>query len=112
MSQKLPIDGFKWIEENNISRFNESFIKNYGENSDKGCLLEVDVKYPENLRKLHNDLPFLPERKKIAKIKKLVFTVQGKENYVVHIRASKQALNHGLTLKKYTEHFNSIKNHG
>ena len=27
MSQKLPVDGFKWIEENDLSKFNESFIK-------------------------------------------------------------------------------------
>ena len=26
-SQKLPVDGFKWIEENNLSKFNESSIK-------------------------------------------------------------------------------------
>ena len=27
MSQKLPVDGFKWKE--NISKFNEDFVKNY-----------------------------------------------------------------------------------
>ena len=37
---------------------------------------------------------------KINKCSKLVCTVQDKENYVVHIRALKQALNHGLILKK------------
>ena len=40
-----------------------SFIKNYDENSDKGCILEVNVEYPKNLYKLHSDLLFLPERK-------------------------------------------------
>ena len=49
---------------------------------------------------LHSHLPFLPERKKIGKCNKLVCTLQDKENYVVHIRALKQALNHGLILKK------------
>ena len=34
---------------------------------------------------------------------KLVCKVQDKENYVVHIRALKQALNHGLKLKKVHE---------
>ena len=29
MSQKLPINGFKW--NNDLSRFNEDFIKNYNE---------------------------------------------------------------------------------
>ena len=32
MSQKLPVNGFKW--ENDLSRFNEDSIKNYNENSD------------------------------------------------------------------------------
>ena len=34
MSQKLPVNGFKWVE--NLSKFNEDFFKNYDENSDKG----------------------------------------------------------------------------
>ena len=63
MSQKLPVDGFKWIKK--LSEFNEDFIKNYDENNDKGYILEVDVEYPKNLFNLHSDLPFLPERKKI-----------------------------------------------
>ena len=47
MSQKLPVNGFKW--ENDISRFKEEFIKNYDENSDVGCFLEVDIEYPKKL---------------------------------------------------------------
>ena len=45
-------------------------------------------------------LPFLPERKKIKKINKLFCNIFDKENYVVHRRAIKQSLNHGLILKK------------
>ena len=101
MSQKLPVNGFEWVEK--LSQFNECFIKNYDENSDKGYIIEVDVKYPKNLFNLHKDLPFLPERKKIEKCKKLVCNIHNKENYVVHIRALKQALNHGLILKKSTQ---------
>ena len=95
MSQKLPVNDFKWIETNDLSTFNENFIKNYDENSDTGYILEVDVEYPENLHKLHRDLTFLPERMKINKCSKLVCTLYDKENYVIHI-----GLNHGLVLKK------------
>ena len=63
MSQKLPINGFKWVED--LSEFNESFIKNYDENHDRGYFLEVNVEYPENLFNSHKDLPFLAERKKL-----------------------------------------------
>ena len=100
MSQKLPVRNFKWIEKGDISKFNEAFIKNYDENSDKGYILEVDVKYPEKIRMLHSDLAFLPERMKINKCTKLTFTIQNKENYEIHIRALKQAINHGLELTK------------
>ena len=62
MSQKLPVNGFKWVKK--LSRFNEIFIRNYDENSDKGYFLEVDVDYPKKLFDLRKDLPFLPERKK------------------------------------------------
>ena len=100
MSQKLPVDDFKWIEKDNLSKFDEKFIKYYDGNSDKRCILEVDVEYPKNLHKLHSDLSFLPERMKINKCSKLTCTMQNKENYVIHIRALKQALNNGLILKK------------
>ena len=100
MSQKLPVRNFKWIEKDDISKFDKKFIKNYDENSDKGYFLEVDVEYPENFHKLHSDLPFLPERMKINKCSKLCSTVQNKEKYVEHIRALKQAPNHGLKLTK------------
>ena len=62
MSQKLPINAFEWVK--NLSKFNEDFIKEYDENSDIGCFLEVDVDYPKKLINLHKDLPFLPEKKK------------------------------------------------
>ena len=100
MPQKLPVDNFKWIKKDDLLKFDESVIKNYDKNSDKGYILEADVEFPKNLHKLHSDLPFLPERMKINKCSKLVCTVYDKENYVVHIRALKQALDHGLILKK------------
>ena len=98
MSQKLPVNNFEWIEE--ASQFNEDFIKNYNEESDEGYFFEVDVQYLEKLHELHNDLPFLPERMKIEKVEKLVANLHDKTEYVIHIRNLKQALNHGLILKK------------
>ena len=98
MSQKLPKNNFKWVED--TSRINEEFIKSYNENSNKGYIVEVDVKCPKKLHDSHSDLRFLPRRMKIDKCKKLVCNLHNKKKYVVHIKSLKQALNHGLKLKK------------
>ena len=99
MSQKLPVNGFKLVK--NLSKFNEDFMKKYDEDSDTGYFFEVDVEYPKTLFNSHNiELPFLPERKKVGKVEKLICSIEDKEKYVIHIRALKQALNHGLKAKE------------
>ena len=81
-------------------KYNEKFIKNYNEDSDKGYIFEVDVEYPRRLHDLHSDLPFLPKRMEIDKCKKLVCNLRNNKNYVVYIRLLKQTLNYELKLKK------------
>ena len=98
MSQKLPANGFEWVED--LSQFQEDVIKNYDENSDKGYFLEVDVEYPRNLFNLQRDLPFSPERKKMGKCNKLLCDFHQKRNCVVHIKTLNQELNQRLILKK------------
>ena len=100
MSKKLPVNGFRWLDSNKINEINEEFIKNYNENDNKDYIFEVDVRYPKRLHKLHSDLPFLPERIEINKCKKLVCNLSNKKKYITHINSLKQALNHGLKLKK------------
>ena len=106
MSKKLPVNGFKWLDNDKTTGpsakhiINEEFIKNYNENDKNGYILEVDVRYPKELHKLHSDLPFLPKRMEINKCKKLVCNLYDKKKYVVHINSLKQALNHGLKFKK------------
>ena len=70
MSEKHPTNGFKWVED--LSQFNEDLIKKYNENGDIGYFLEVDIDYPKKIFKFHKDLPFLPERKEVEKVEKLV----------------------------------------
>ena len=98
MSQKLPVNNFKLMED--TSKINEKFIKNYYENSGKGYILEVDVKYSKELHDSHSDLPFLSKKMKIDVCKKQVCNFHNKNKYVVHIKSLKQALNHGLKLKR------------
>ena len=74
-------------------------MRNYNENSDIGYFIELDVAYSKKLFGSLKELPFLLERKKLGKVEKLVCSIEDKEKYVIHIRALKQALNHGLILK-------------
>ena len=45
-------------------------------------------------------MPFLPESEKVNKVEKRICDIEDKKKYVMHIRTLKQALNHGLRLKK------------
>ena len=84
---KIPVNGFKWAK--NLSKFNETFIRNYDKNSDIGYFLEIDIDYLKKLFNFHKDLLFLPERKKVNKVEKLIFSIEDKEKYVMHIRVLK-----------------------
>ena len=84
----------------NASQFNEDFIRNCKEESDEGYLLEVDVQYLENLHELCNDLPSLPESRRIEKVENPVTNLHDKTEYVIHIRNLKQASNHGFVFEK------------
>ena len=80
MSQKLPVNDFKWIKKEELLNFNKDFIKNYDENGNIGHFLEVDIDYPKELVNLHKDLPFLPESIKVNKAEKLICSKEDKKN--------------------------------
>ena len=99
MTEKLPVRGFRWMDD--ISKIDENFVKDYNKNDHKSYILDVDIDYPSKLlQNLHSDLPFLPERMVINNTKKLVCNLNDKKNYIVHINVLKQALDHGLKLRK------------
>ena len=98
MTEKLPVRGFRWMDD--ISKIDKDFVKDYDKNNNKGYILDVDVDYPNKLQNLHSDLPFLPKRMIINNTKKLVCNLNDKKNYIVHINVLKQALDHGLKLRK------------
>ena len=49
MSKFLPTSSFKWIDPKEFD------LNKYTSNSSKGCVFEVDLDYPKELRELHND---------------------------------------------------------
>ena len=92
MSQPLPTGGFKWVD------VNPNEISELATRTDKSYLLEVDVSYPKELHNPHNDLPFMCEWMEINGVEKLVPNLRDKKNYVIHIQALNQVLQHGLRL--------------
>ena len=57
----LPTSGFKWID------LQEFDVEKDTNNSSKLWVLEINLKYPKELRKLHNDYPLAPEKTEIKK---------------------------------------------
>ena len=54
MPKFLSANGFKWIDPK------EFHLNNYTSNSSKGCVFEVDLEYPKQLRELHSYCPLAP----------------------------------------------------
>ena len=90
MSQPLPTRGFRWVD---IKPNDVGKLVNY---SEKGYLLEVDIRYPRELHDYQNDLSFMCGCMVIGGAEKLIPNLYYKERYVIHIRALEQALKHGL----------------
>ena len=49
LSKFLLTSGFKWIDPKEFD------LNKYTNNSSRGCVLEIDLEYPKELQKLHND---------------------------------------------------------
>ena len=97
-SQPLPTGEFRWVEFRE-DRSPKTIVEELVMKKDRGYLLEVDVRYPKKLHNYHNDLPFMCEKMKINGVEKLVPNLYYKRKYVIHIKALKQAIDHGLVLE-------------
>ena len=73
MSQKLSVNGFKWVEY--IFEFNEGFIKSSNKKCKEEYFLEDDSQYRANL---HNDQSELPTWIKIEKVEKITANLHDK----------------------------------
>ena len=61
MSKFLPTSGFKWIDPKEFD------LNKYTNNSSKGCVLDVDLEYSKEIRKLHNDYSLALEKIEIKR---------------------------------------------
>ena len=74
MCKKLPFKDFNFVDP---TYYDEDLIKNYSEEeNDYGAVLEVDVEYPREVALKHEDLAFLPEKKRINGVDKLITTLK------------------------------------
>ena len=115
MSKFRSTSGFKWID------LKEFDLDKYAKNSLKGCVLKVDHEYPKELREIHKDYPFEPDKIEIKRkmvsnyqlriadlynipiynVKKILPNFFDKEKYVIHYENFQLYLTLGLKLKKY-----------
>ena len=121
MSQMLPYDEiemwhghpdnyWKWLDE----------ILNTPDDSEIGYFLEVDLKYPDDIKQKTKYFPFCPENKKIdpkkyneymksikpenyTKSKKLICDWTDKKKYLIHYRILKFYVRHGMIVEKIHE---------
>ena len=56
MSKFLATSGLKWIDPKDFDAMK------YSSKSSKGCVIEVDLEYPKELRQLENDSPLAPDK--------------------------------------------------
>ena len=95
MSQPLPVNGFEWLPACQLPHW-DFITKEDG----IGCILEVDLEYPEDLHDVHNEYPLAPESLKIGRVNKLIPNLQNKTKYVIHYKNLQQYLSLGMKLVK------------
>ena len=115
MSYYLPYEEFSRLK--NVDKFDISSIS---EKSPIGYILEVDLKYPEDLHVLHNDYPLAPEKRaidydmlsvyckklpdkygiKVGDVMKLILNLGNKPNCVLHYKNLQFYLSLGMKLSK------------
>ena len=103
MSQSLPVQGFRWLEEEEMDLMK---IAEISDDAEEGYILEVDLDYPQDLHDMHNEYPLAPEKVTVTEdilspyaqdllkdlglagtsMEKLVPNLRPKEKYVVHYR--------------------------
>ena len=115
MSQFLPYDEIKFEKDISLEK-----ILNTPDDNDIGYCLEVDLKYPDNIKEKTKYFPFCPENKKInadkykdymkkikpksyIKSKKLICDWTDKKKYLIHYRLLKFYVRHGMIVERIHE---------
>ena len=65
MSEKVPIDGFVWVTEDELKSFGVKDILALDPNGKTSYIFEVDINIPNDIHNKTSDYPLLPESLKI-----------------------------------------------
>ena len=117
MIQDLPVSGFKFLNDKEISEFS---LDSISEDSETGYILECDLEYCKELHDSHSDYPLCPEKIevssdmlsnyckgiadkygiKVGGVKKLIPNLSDKVEYVFHYKNLQYYLSLGIRLVK------------
>ena len=101
MSQSLPTGGFKWmtnLTKDKVMEILEKTNSSMNNSFKRGYIFEVDLEYPKELWKSHNDYPLAPEKIKVGGVEKLISHFKLRKKYVIHYRNLRQCLELGLRI--------------
>ena len=95
MSKPMTIHGFKWMNKDELSKWRTC-------QDGMGCILEVNLEYPDERHNHHNDYPLAPESVKLegSTVPKLISNLNNKKKYVVHYENLKLYESLGLKITK------------
>ena len=96
MSKSLPMTGFKWLDPENIDKYD--YI------SSRDCILEVNLGYPKELYKLHNDYPLAPNKLEIEKEMISDYQLKIADDYIISNRNVKKLVSNFFSKEKYFLH--------
>lgn len=123
MKQKLPVDQYSWLSEDEIKKFD---IKNVDLDKDIGYIICCDLQYPEHLHDLHDAFPMapvstdicfddlsplakklfntcFPEKNSHHKCRKLIASFNPRINYVAHAKCVQYYVKSGLQVTKISK---------
>jgi len=98
--------GYEELSEVGLRMFIEDVIEchnvfvNTTKHNDDGCILEVDLEYPEAVHYAHNEYPLAPDSVKVGTVHKLILNLNNKTKYVVHFENLKMYESMGLKITK------------
>ena len=103
ISKFLPTSGFKWIDPQEFD------LNEYSRNSQKGCVLEVDLEYPKDLRELHDVQPLAPDKIEIKRELLSDYQLKSVDLYSISVGNVENLVSNFYDKGKYLIHYENLQ---